>query len=283
MAGFIQLKRGATTEELMRHPECFLLLTLIAYRARRTNEGLNSDRLEIGQALIGDFKTIGLSSEKVYRTAKKKLENWNLAAFKGTNKGTVATLLNSEVYDINENDRGDQKGGQGATNGRTEGEHGADDGRTTGGQRATNNNGNKGKKENNGKNGKNVKINGSADLFEPEAAKICVPWQSAEFLSAWENWKKFKAGEFKFFYKTPQSEQAALLQLSKISDGIETEAIKIINESMAKGWKGLFALKTNQNGTYSNSKGISDDPGRKPIRDVTQQDIVNALNQKFGD
>jgi hypothetical protein len=147
--GYVQLMRTPQTEELMKFPECFILLTLIAYRARRTNDGFNPHGLEIGQAVIGDYKSIGLSSEKVYRNAKKKLEIWKLAAFKGTNKGTIATILNSDVYDINEEIKGEQKGGQGADKGRTAGEPGA-----------TKKNGNNEKKE------KNVKKDSNGNLFE---------------------------------------------------------------------------------------------------------------------
>lgn len=304
MAGFIQLKRGATTEELMRHPECFLLLTLIAYRARRTNEGLNSDRLEIGQALIGDYKTIGLSSEKVYRTAKKKLENWNLVAFKGTNKGTVATLLNSDVYDINEDDRGEQKGGQWASKGRTEGEQGADEGRARGGQGATNNNGNNGNNEKNGKNGNNV-IN--------EPAPVADLFGEPDPVNGKKNGKKPGAKVLPHLFRNSE-----FFDVQKIRDAIagtqyECANVEYYFESLlnwsdskgekkanwlatAKNWmlrdmkEGKFVdlnykPQNRTNGTNVNgySTGTANDTGRKPIRDVTQQDLITALNQKFGE
>ena len=43
--------------------------------------------------------------------------------------------------------------------------------------------------------------------------------------------------------------QAALNDLVKLSNGLEDNAVKIIEQSMAKGWKGFFELKTNNNGT----------------------------------
>ena len=297
MAGFIQLNRCETTDDLLKSPECFLLLTQIALRARRTNEGLNVNGLEIGQALIGDFKSIGLSSEKVYRTAKKKLENFNLVAFKGTNRGTIATLLNSVVYDINENDRGEQKGGQGADKGRAKGEQGATGGRTEGGPGATNNNANKEKKENNGNNDKKEIIEGSGDLFgnpvkelngkkskTPAAGKksdpvVVFPWETESFAAAWDNWKGYKAGEFSFKYKTPQSEQAALMELNEKSGGDEATAIKIINQTMAKGWKGFFALKNDNDGNAKqsvNGNNSGSGPGTSFERFNT------SFNGKFG-
>lgn len=155
--GYIRLNRGTTAMELLKNPECFVLLTLIAMRARRTEDGYNPHNLKVGQAMIGDYKSVGFTSEKVYRNVKIKLEKWGFAAFKGANRGTIATLLNSEVYDINADEKGEQKGGQRADKGRTEGDPGADNGRTEGGQGATNKNGNNDKNDKNGKNDKNEK------------------------------------------------------------------------------------------------------------------------------
>ncbi|MFC1798646.1 hypothetical protein ACFLZL_02430 [Thermodesulfobacteriota bacterium] len=96
---FIQLVRSETTVELMSCPNEFILLCQIAYRARRTDK-FNRHNLKPGEALIGDYKSIGLS-EGQYRRAKDKLELWGFATFQGTNKGTIAKLINSKVFDIN--------------------------------------------------------------------------------------------------------------------------------------------------------------------------------------
>ena len=50
--------------------------------------------------MIGDHKSIGLS-QRQYRTAKQNLEKWKISTFKTTNKGTVARIINSSIYDIN--------------------------------------------------------------------------------------------------------------------------------------------------------------------------------------
>lgn len=99
MSGFFKIKRNAETRELMQRPNEFVLLTQIAYRAKRTY-GPSIYDLTIGQALIGDYKSIGLTERK-YRTAKKNLEKWGFATFKATNKGTIAKLINSKVFDTN--------------------------------------------------------------------------------------------------------------------------------------------------------------------------------------
>lgn len=97
---FIKMIRSNVTLELIKnyHRE-FLLLTLIAYRAKRT-PGFSPLELEPGEALIGDHESCGLT-QRQYRTAKKKLEKWGFATFKATNKGTIAKIINTDVYDIN--------------------------------------------------------------------------------------------------------------------------------------------------------------------------------------
>ncbi|UCE07357.1 MAG: hypothetical protein JSW07_04815, partial [bacterium] len=114
---FLKLMKNKETMELLTNaPNAFMLLTQIALRAKRTND-FNVYGLTVGQALVGDYKSIGLT-EKKYRNAKAKLEAWGFATFKGTNKGTIANVINSRVFDINEE-------GGGRTKGRTRGEQGA--------------------------------------------------------------------------------------------------------------------------------------------------------------
>lgn len=67
------------------------------------------------------------------------------------------------------------------------------------------------------------------------------------FKKNWEQWKLYKKDELKFRYKTVQSEQAALNSLVNLAKGNEETAIRIIHQSMANGWKGLFELKNNSN------------------------------------
>lgn len=101
MNGFIKLNRSKELEEVLRYyPGSFLLLTLIAVRARRSDDRLNPHGLEIGEALIGDYAAVGMKRQ-AYRTALQKLVDLEIVSARGTNKGTVAKLLTSEIYDIN--------------------------------------------------------------------------------------------------------------------------------------------------------------------------------------
>jgi len=102
---FVQLRRGDYSNELCKFPYAFTLLSVIALRARRTakDDGPNIHNLNPGEALIGDYLNYGMS-EQNYRTAKKQLEEFGLVTIQATNKGTIATICTTEVYDINLDD-----------------------------------------------------------------------------------------------------------------------------------------------------------------------------------
>lgn len=71
-----------------------------------------------------------------------------------------------------------------------------------------------------------------------------LPFSSDRFVKAWEDWKAYKQAEHGFGYKSPLSERACLNRLTKLSKGRESEALAIIEQSIANGWEGLFKLKT---------------------------------------
>jgi hypothetical protein len=83
---------------------------------------------------------------------------------------------------------------------------------------------------------------------------VIMPFESENFIKYWTLWKDYKKKQFKFTFATAQSEQAALKDLVKIANGLEDVSIKIIEQSLAKGWKGLFELKTENNGNTNNPK-----------------------------
>ena len=97
--GFVKLNRSDETFELLQDPHAFTLLTVIAVRARRT-EKFNIHNLRPGEALIGDYASYGMTRQQ-YRGAMQRLKRWGLASFKPTTRGTVATLLDDRIYDVN--------------------------------------------------------------------------------------------------------------------------------------------------------------------------------------
>ncbi len=98
--------RGDEIEELAKDHHCFMLMWQIAYRARRNNE-FSTDNLKIREALVGDCKNIGLTRRQ-YRTCLNRLTDWGFVTIKTTNKGTIATIVDKRLYDINANYNGQQ-------------------------------------------------------------------------------------------------------------------------------------------------------------------------------
>jgi len=96
---------------------------------------------------------------------------------------------------------------------------------------------------------KESKVKKVKEIKDIKETEIIYPFDSFEFITLWNKWKDHRWAADKFKYKTPESEQAALSELSNLSNTNEDTAKKIIIQSMAKGWKGLFSLKIENNGT----------------------------------
>lgn len=136
-SGWFKAMRDPVALELLRtNKNAFVLLYVIATRSRWMS-GFNRHGLAQGEAFIGDCAEYGLS-EREYRTAKQLLEKHGFATFKPTNRGTIASLCDSRVFDINCDPNDGQSDGQPTSRRRT-----AD------GQPTTNEEGKKDKKEKN--------------------------------------------------------------------------------------------------------------------------------------
>lgn len=85
-------------ELIKQRPTAFVLLAIIADRARKMPMDINDGR-DVGEALIGDYKQYGATPQS-YRTDKKYLEMFKMTTFKTTNKGTIAKIVNSSIFDI---------------------------------------------------------------------------------------------------------------------------------------------------------------------------------------
>lgn len=100
--GFIKLNRSDILPHLIRHPHALTLLFIIATRASRVDCPLRG--LKAGEAMIGDYKNYGMTRQQ-YRTALDFLKSNHhpppFITIRTTNKGTVAKLYNSMVFDIN--------------------------------------------------------------------------------------------------------------------------------------------------------------------------------------
>lgn len=98
---YVKLLRTKEAANLLsQDPKAFLLLSLIALRAKQAvNEG--KDWLKIGSALIGDHAACGLTRQE-YRTALARLASLNLATTEATNEGNIGKLIPARVFELPE-------------------------------------------------------------------------------------------------------------------------------------------------------------------------------------
>jgi hypothetical protein len=97
--GYVKLYREAF-DLLKDSRPAFLLLLLIGFRAKRIDPTYSVHKLKVNEAFLGDYGIIGLTRSE-YRTAIEKLEKEGLVKFQATPKGTIATLINTALLDIN--------------------------------------------------------------------------------------------------------------------------------------------------------------------------------------
>lgn len=91
------------------YPQAFLLLCLIARRARYHKDPCKTTGLRYRQAFIGDYKEAGIKTQSSYRRAKDRLKSGGFCDFvgykSGANRGTVATLLPQGIFSIDSTGR----------------------------------------------------------------------------------------------------------------------------------------------------------------------------------
>ncbi|HHT0464839.1 TPA: DNA replication domain protein [Raoultella planticola] len=74
--------------------------------------------------------------------------------------------------------------------------------------------------------------------------KKSYPYPEQLNAEAWEEWKAYRReNRFKAYAPTERSEGAAITELINLSGGDHQAQMLIVQQSMAKGWKGLFELK----------------------------------------
>ena len=85
-------------ELIKKNKNAFLIAYLIASRSRYS-ERYNADGLTLGEAMIGDFKTLRMTRQE-HRTALKTLVDGRFITVRTTNKGTIAKLTDTRLYDV---------------------------------------------------------------------------------------------------------------------------------------------------------------------------------------
>jgi hypothetical protein len=77
---------------------------------------------------------------------------------------------------------------------------------------------------------------------------IVFPFDSEDFLNNWNEWKQYKKSEHSFSYKSESTELKTIESLFKDSNGNEKLAIEMINNAIAKNWKGIYKINNDNNG-----------------------------------
>jgi hypothetical protein len=75
-----------------------------------------------------------------------------------------------------------------------------------------------------------------------------LPFASPEFAENWQRWKNFRKESHRFKYGEV-GEKSALSELHTLSGGNEQKALAIIEQSIAKSWKGFYAMKNEPTGS----------------------------------
>lgn len=85
-------------------------------------------------------------------------------------------------------------------------------------------------------------------IIKPKKKDIVFPFNSEDFLNNWNEWKQYKKTEHGFSYKSELTELKTIESLFKDSNGNEKLAIEMINNAIAKNWKGIYKINDNNNG-----------------------------------
>lgn len=72
----------------------------------------------------------------------------------------------------------------------------------------------------------------------------------------WDAWKSYKQDEHRKNYKSAKTEQQAINQLYELAGGNVETASKIVQQSIANQWQGLFELKNTNNGNQKSSGNL---------------------------
>jgi len=95
---YIKYNRSELARSLQTKPFSSHLLAVIAQRIKYKDDPILG--LKAGQCFMGDYAKLGLTRGQ-YRKALENLEKWQIVATRTTNRGTIVTLINSDIYDLN--------------------------------------------------------------------------------------------------------------------------------------------------------------------------------------
>ena len=85
----------------------------------------------------------------------------------------------------------------------------------------------------------------------------------------WDAWKSYKQDEHRKNYKSAKTEQQAINQLYELAGGNVETASKIVQQSIANQWQGLFELKNTNNGKQKTSGNL-------------RESVQEEFNKRYG-
>ena len=105
---------------------------------------------------------------------------------------------------------------------------------------------------------------------------LVLPFDTEKFAAAWKEWIDYKKAAHKFSYKTPQSEQRALITLSNAYEE-ETDAIERIHQGITNGWKGLvFDSSKDRRTNAPRARNIETSENRDKLRELAETGRINV-------
>lgn len=131
----------------------------------------------------------------------------------------------------------------------------------------------------------NVNVNVNDILLKKETKKvskpleIVYPFESEKFKTAWQEWKTYKAKEHGFKFKSEISEGKTLKTLFKDSNENENIAIQMIENAISMGWKGIYSLKNQNNGTNQSTRLTMDERLELAKQRINGASEQNGSNQ----
>jgi hypothetical protein len=104
------------------------------------------------------------------------------------------------------------------------------------------------------------------------AREVVWPFNSDQFMNAWKEWEADRR-ERRIKAYTTRGLQTALHELQTMSNNDERTAIKIIGQSIAKGWQGLFPIRNERQPAR---------PERPRGPDITPDDVARIVATRWG-
>jgi len=116
---------------------------------------------------------------------------------------------------------------------------------------------------------------------EEKTPDLVLPFDTKEFAAAWKEWIDYKKAAYKFSYKTPESQQRALITLSNAYKE-EFECIERIHVAISNGWRGfVFDTSKTRRTVAPRARNIETDENREKLRELAETGRISADSSRM--